>query len=296
MITVFTPTYNRCYIIDQLYQSLLRQTNMDFEWVVVDDGSTDDTAAYFQTILKNDNPFSIRYVRKENGGKHKAINVGLTYAAGELFFIVDSDDHLTDDAIQKLHDWRAGLDGSHKWAGISGARGYSTEKLIGKVHDKGAYVDCKNTERKKYQLIGDKAEAYFTAVLQKHPFPEFEGEKFLTEEVVWNAIAADGYYLRWFRDIIYICDYLEDGLTKDNTKNKKNPNGVLAWAKGQIKAFPHNLAERTAAVCVYYDTVCDTKSTKVIAEELSVSVAFVQIALTARKLIKTVRKCFVIRG
>ena len=93
-ITVFTPTYNRCYIIGALYESLKKQTFQDFEWIVVDDGSTDDTEAFFAEILKEEHFFDISYVKVENGGKHRAINQGLSMAKGELFFIVDSDDYV----------------------------------------------------------------------------------------------------------------------------------------------------------------------------------------------------------
>ena len=106
MITVFTPTFNRGHLIDTLYQSLLKQTNKDFEWIVIDDGSTDRTEAYFTEILAKHNPFEIIYRTQPNGGKHRAINAGVQIAKGELFFIVDSDDYLTEDAIEKLSEWR----------------------------------------------------------------------------------------------------------------------------------------------------------------------------------------------
>ena len=102
-ITVFTPTYNRAYIISNLYESLKTQTFTDFEWLVVDDGSNDNTEALFENWINEDNFFSIRYVKTPNGGKHRAINKGLELAEGELFFTMDSDDTLTNDALLKAH-------------------------------------------------------------------------------------------------------------------------------------------------------------------------------------------------
>ena len=90
MITVFTPTYNRGYIISNLYDSLKRQTVKTFEWIVIDDGSTDHTEKLFQNFLKEKNDFSITYKKVPNGGKHRAINKGVSLAKGDLFFIVDS--------------------------------------------------------------------------------------------------------------------------------------------------------------------------------------------------------------
>lgn len=286
MITVFTPTYNRAYIINNLYQSLLAQTNFDFEWLVIDDGSTDETEQYFNSILLKENPFDITYVKQENGGKHRAINTGVKLAKGEVFLIVDSDDFLTKDAIEKVTCWVSGLDSSKKWAGVAGARGYDEKTYIGKVYGKSKFVDAKNTEREKFNLMGDKAEAYFTKVLREFPFPEIDGEKFLSEEVVWNRIAKEGYYIRWYKDIIYICDYLDDGLTKNKSKNIENPQGLLLWAKGQFDAFPGDLRMKVITVSEYYDALRKVKSLKTIAKDLDVCSFFIlasYIAVSVRK-------------
>ena len=103
-ITVFTPTYNRGYIIENLYHSLQKQTFQDFEWIVIDDGSTDDTASQFEKYKLEENFFPIIYERVENGGKHRAINLGMKKARGDLFFIVDSDDYLTETALEKINE------------------------------------------------------------------------------------------------------------------------------------------------------------------------------------------------
>ena len=253
MVTVFTPTYNRAYIIDALYQSLLRQTDKYFEWLVVDDGSTDGTEAYFKDVLSRENPFSVRYIKQENGGKHRAINRAVPLAKGELFFIVDSDDYLTEDAIEKLNIWKQTLPENVEFCAISGARGYSKEEYVGSVYAKADYIDLKSTERKNCGIYGDKAEAWFTDVLRKYPFPEFPGEKFVTEATVWDAMARDGYQIRYFMDIIYICDYLEDGLTKNMDKIwKENPKGVGAWAKVELENYSSGFRKRAKIAYQYY--------------------------------------------
>lgn len=238
---------------------------------MVDDGSTDDTERYFARLLQQNNPFPVRYVKQENGGKHRAINRGVAAATGEIFFIVDSDDCLSADAIEKIQLWVKGLDGSRKFAGVAGLRCYNDEKTIGGAGaGAGGYVDAKNTERKKYNLLGDKAEAYFTDVLRKYPFPEFEGEKFLSEEAVWNKIAADGYYLRWYSEKIYYTEYLSDGLTKAGDKYAKNPQGTLFWARRQLEIF-RDKRTRMAAIKRYYFAVKGKKSVGEIAGDLGVS-------------------------
>jgi glycosyltransferase involved in cell wall biosynthesis len=99
MITIFTPTYNRAYSLRRLYDSLCKQTSNDFEWLVVDDGSTDDTENLINSFIA-DGKVDIRYFKQANGGKHRAINFGVREARGELFFIVDSDDQVTPDAVE----------------------------------------------------------------------------------------------------------------------------------------------------------------------------------------------------
>lgn len=213
-ITVFTPTYNRGYIIENLYRSLQRQSFKDFEWVVIDDGSTDDTEEKFKEFLKDDNFFSIVYRKTENGGKHRAINKGVALAKGQLFFIVDSDDYLTDDSLEKIVEIEKSIPEETKkdFAGVCGLKGFSETELVGKTFD-GETLDITTLERTQYGITGDKSEVFYTEILKKYPFPEFEGEKYVTPCVVWDKIAFDGYKLRFFNEINYICEYLPDGLT-----------------------------------------------------------------------------------
>lgn len=100
MLTIFTPTYNRAHLLPNLYQSLLNQKRVDFEWLIVDDGSTDGTEELVNQWIE-EAVLTIRYFRKENSGKHTAINKGVQLAKGELFLIVDSDDVLAENALKK---------------------------------------------------------------------------------------------------------------------------------------------------------------------------------------------------
>lgn len=217
MITVFTPTYNRAYILKNAFESLKKQTDNNFEWIIVDDGSTDNTESLVQSWKEEKLLFDIRYIKQENGGKHRAINRGVSMAKGDYIIILDSDDFLTDNAIEKINGWVKTINGLKDFAGVAGLRGWINKSGniggSGCLKDPG-YIDAKNTERRKYHLEGDKAEVYKAEVLRKFPFPEFEGENFLPENVVWDTIANAGYKIRWFNEIIYKCEYLEDGLTK----------------------------------------------------------------------------------
>ncbi len=228
-ITVFTPTYNRGYIIKSLYESLKRQAFRDFEWIVINDGSTDDTDDIFDNeILPDDHFFNITYVRTMNGGKHRAVNKGIALSKGELFFIVDSDDYLTDDSLEIIDKVERTISPQekHKFAGVCGLKAYNLKDITGTTYSGNGFLDITSLERSTYRIEGDKAEVFYTDILKKYPFPEFEGEKFLTECVVWDKIAFDGYKLRFFNDIVYICDYLPDGLTKNiDFYTAKSPQG-----------------------------------------------------------------------
>ncbi len=254
-ITVFTPTYNRGYMIETLYKSLQRQTFTDFEWLVIDDGSSDHTEELVEKWLKEENGFSIRYYKVKNGGKHRAINKATDLAKGKLFFIVDSDDHLTEDALEQIINWEKTLPHEQRFCGVAGNRGKSKDDFIGTTFD-GEYIDATSLERNKYNITGDKAEVFYTEVLKNYKFQEFDGESFITEATVWDRMAYDGFKIRWFNQTIYICDYLEDGLTKNIREIfAKNPLGTACYIKQQIKFYNYNLKGRFANYHLYYDFV-----------------------------------------
>lgn len=214
-ITIFTATYNRSYIIENLYNSLKRQTVKEFEWVVVDDGSTDETINLLRKWSRNDNCFPIRFVQTRNGGKHRAINIGTEMAKGELFFIVDSDDYLPDKAVETILKWYSDIENDTNFAGLGGLKSFPDLKLVGKTFN-GESKDATSLERAKLKITGDKAEIFKTKILKKYKFPEINNEKFITESIIWNRIANDGLKLRWFNEVVYICEYLDDGLTKNS--------------------------------------------------------------------------------
>lgn len=228
MITVFTPTYNRAHTLPKLYESLERQECKDLEWLIVDDGSTDNTEEIIAEF-KSSASFPMRYFKKENGGKHRAINYGVTLAQGDMFFIVDSDDWLTPDALSLIQKYSAQTENDAEIAGVCGLRKYPDGRING-LNEEFDVIDATTSEISKY-LTCDKAEVFKTDILRQYPFPEFEGEKFISEGVVWRRI-SEKFKLRYFFMPIYVCDYLEDGLTKNIVKmHRQSPLGSLLLYK-----------------------------------------------------------------
>lgn len=233
LIAILTPTYNRAYIIRTLYESLLKQSSYNFVWYVIDDGSTDKTEELIDSFSTD--KFKIIYKKKLNGGKHTAINFGMKYIKEELTFIVDSDDSLKSNAIETICiDWKKYK--CKELAGLSYYRVFSNDIVIGaKWPDNQISIDTFVNMRINKNTYGDKAEVWKTSLLKTHPFPEFEGERFLSEAIVWNKISEEKYKMVFLPKGIYICEYLEDGLTKQGRKTRlENFQGTMEHAKSHF--------------------------------------------------------------
>ena len=275
-ITVFTPTYNRAYILSNLYHSLQRQTYFDFEWLIVDDGSTDNTHDVVEQWQKEKNFFPIHYYKQENGGKCRAINHALDLAHGELFFTVDSDDYLTDDALEKIAKWEKELPKSNRYCGVAGNLGISPTKTSNTIFP-GEYYEGTLFDRYK-NVDGERAIVFYTEVHRKFKYPEFPGEKFMTEAVVYNRIAAAGYKIRFYNDIIWIYKYMEDGLTKSGSSVFiNNPRGFGLWLQERARFQNYSTLKRTK---MYYTFTCDLSSRykcKLIAESIGAPVPLIRL-------------------
>lgn len=233
-ITILTPTYNRASLLPRLFDSLLRQTNKDFEWIVVDDGSTDDTREVVANLKeKCGGAFPMGYVYKANGGKHMAINIGAERARGELLFIADSDDLLTDDALETVANSWHDISDDKSFAGIAGLDiAMDTRQVIGSGLPQ-EHIDCNAIDiRYRHHVTGDMKEVFRTEVLREFPFPEFAGERFCPEQLVWFRMARR-YRLRYINKPIYIADYQPDGITAGITRARmRNPSAsMLTYAE-----------------------------------------------------------------
>lgn len=232
MITIMTPTYNRAYVLPRLYDSLCQQTRQDFEWLVIDDGSTDGTAELiFDYRVKSD--FSISYFYRENGGKHRAINEGVVHATGDWIIIVDSDDLLTGDAVAKLYDVMNHI--GSEFVGMCFRKATLSGHMIGISGTVWSKSMVMQPIMAGHVLKGDLAYVFRTNVMRECPFPEFPGEKFVPELYIWNKIADIGKIVFYVDQVIYLCEYLPDGYTSNFKKNlRSNPCGFGLFYRDQV--------------------------------------------------------------
>lgn len=224
MITVFTPTYNRAYLLERLYLSLIKQTNHSFIWLVVDDGSTDNTKELVERFI-NENKIRIEYYYQNNKGKMQAHNVGVEKCRTELFLCVDSDDYLIDRAVDILiKQWE---ENDHtNIAGIIAKKGYDMEKELGKGYFPDQKVcNLQNMMNKTY--FGDTTMCFSSKVIKQYLFPVIKDEKFLSETYIYDQIDQKYNYIL-YPEIITICEYLTDGYSKNmDLISYRNPVGRM---------------------------------------------------------------------
>ena len=178
ILTIFTPTFNRAYTLHKCYESLLRQTCKNFIWLIIDDGSTDNTKELVNSWI-NENKINIRYYYQENKGMHGAHNTAYKLIDTEINTCIDSDDYMTDDAVEKINDfWEKNR--NDELAGFVALDAYENGEIIGTKFPENlkstTYFDIYN----KYKVKGDKKFIYRSELTKLYPYPIFEGEKYVS--------------------------------------------------------------------------------------------------------------------
>lgn len=247
-ITVFTPTYNRAGLLKNLYHSLLTQSNKNFTWLIVDDGSVDETRAVVEQIM-DEKLIGIQYIYQQNQGKHIAINTALKNISTDFFLILDSDDVLLPHCIETFQRLSKEIINNDEVALIS--------SFI--LRDEN-FVEAKEIEPiicwedEFYYLTNFKRENFFcfkTSVLKNYPFPQFPNEKFCPESLIFKRIARK-YKILFFPQIVAKGNYLEGGLTSKYWKLlKENPLSSTLWYKEQIK-YCKNREQRKKLILDYW--------------------------------------------
>lgn len=221
-ITVFTPTFNRCHTLERLYKSLLNQEYKNFEWLIVDDGSTDETEELV-TRFKKEQKIIITYFKQKNSGKHIAINKGLDLAKGKWFFIVDSDDFLPKNSLSVILEYINKIT-NETVVGVVGLMENFQGEIIGNgFNNKQTIISNLIERRNKHNIQGDLAKVIQTDAFREFKFPVIENEKFVAESLIWNRM-AEKYSFLYFNAVVYVADYQDDGLSSQSIVNRrKNP-------------------------------------------------------------------------
>ena len=251
-LTVFTPAFNRAYCIDQLYDSLLRQTNKDFIWLIVDDGSSDNTKELVKK-WQNEKKIDIQYIYQENQGMHGAHNTAYANIDTELNVCVDSDDFMTGNAVELILDKWNTIEDKTDVAGVVGLDINKKGNMIGsKIPDNIKYstlYDIYNVHKSK----GDKKLVLRTEIVKKYPqYPLFENESFVPLGTLYLMIDQD-YKLACLNAALCVVEYMDDGSTLNIYKQyRKHPRGFryarkiyLTYVKGlniQVKNVLHYIS------------------------------------------------------
>lgn len=229
-LTVFTPTYNRAYTLPKLYKSLCEQTSKDFIWLIVDDGSTDNTKSLIKGWIINNPNICIQYYYQKNSGKMQAHNLGVQKTETELFVCVDSDDYLDPDSVEVIISyWDKIKSKNNNLCGIIGPR-----RMINADFESINTIPSDITfstlsKLYKHGFRGETAIIFITKIIKQYKFPQIAGEKFITENYIYNQI-DEKYLFGILKHYTINCEYLNDGYTKNAVKIKlNNPKGYSLY-------------------------------------------------------------------
>ncbi len=235
LLTVFTPAYNRAHTIGRTYESLCRQTSQNFCWLVIDDGSSDNTRELVQAWIQ-ENRIPITYIYQENQGMHGAHNTAYDNIHTELNTCIDSDDYMPDNAVELIENfWKE--HGSNQYAGILGLDYTCDGKIIGK----GFVEQMQSTTLTGYYLqggLGDKKAVYRTNIIKKTtPYPIFPGEKYVGLGCRYFEIDQQ-YELLTLNEALVIVEYQEDGSSMNMYRQYwNNPNGFIYMRTLDMKYY-----------------------------------------------------------
>lgn len=240
MITVLTPTYNRAHTLPKLFESLCHQDNYSFEWLIIDDGSGDETNTLISKYLQ-ESPFKIRYIKKTNGGKHSALNIGFKEAKYDWILIVDSDDWLKSNTISFLSNQVPSLGDTYH--SISILRVYNNNQVIGNKFPSGlkTYLDRINNE-----VVGDKADLIKKKALRNFSFPIYENEIFMAESPLFIRLGETG-KTKFLNFEGYVCEYLPDGLSDRSVVNRHACVNSTLYVYKNIYQSPLNFKQKSRA-------------------------------------------------
>lgn len=237
-LTVFTTTYNRAYSLPLGYEALKRQTSKDFKWLIVDDGSTDNTKELVMQWI-DEGVIPIEYYYKENGGMHSGYNEAFKHIDTELNVPIDSDDYMTDNAVELIvGNWNK-FKNDDKYAGLVGLDIYKDGKVVGTKFPEGLKAVRSHEMQAVHHVYCDKKYVFRTELLKKYlPYPEYEGEKFVPLNYPYHLVCQD-YELLCFNEPWCVVEYQPDGSTLNMFRQyRRNPQGFAYERNIKMRIYP----------------------------------------------------------
>ena len=263
-LTVFTTTYNRAYTLPKGYEALKRQTSKDFKWLIVDDGSTDNTRELVQQWI-DEGVVPIEYYYKPNGGMHTGHTEAYKHIDTELNVCIDSDDWMADNGVELIiNRWRKY--GSERYAGMIGLDVCADGRVIGTQFPEGLH-ECKSYDlKRKYGVVCDKKYVYRTDVIKQYmPYPTFEGEKFTPLNYVYQQIDLK-YDMLCSNEVYCVVEYMNDGSTLNMFQQyRRNPKGFAHERNVLMSIFP-DIRDRFRYAIHYVSSAIFSMNKRFIAE------------------------------
>lgn len=241
--TVFFPTYNRAFLLPRLLDSIAAQTFSDFELLIVDDGSTDDTQQILSDFAKRAS-FPVRIHRQANQGLTSTINVALDKAEGFLFVKLDDDSTLAPNALERFHYWW------HKAPELFAQEIVCVEGLLADIHT-GKII---GTRYPRSPMLSDHIEVYYrlcrrgdpirairTDIPAKYRYPRFEGEDFVPEAYLWNRVGFEGHKAMYINEVLSFTEYRADGMSRNTAKYRaRNVRGYELYYRDFLQTAIHD--------------------------------------------------------
>lgn len=236
ILTVFTPTFNRAYILHKCYESLKRQTNKEFIWLIIDDGSSDNTEELVNSWI-DQNDIYIRYFKQENQGMHGAHNTAYSLIDTELNVCIDSDDYMPDDAVEKIISfWKE--HGSNKYGGIVGLDSNSDGEIIGTELPTAVKTSTLFNLYHKYRVKGDKKLVYRTELTRQFPYPMFPNEKLVPLSYKYFMLDQKCEMLL-LNNPLCIVEYLPDGSSMNIIRQYRNSANGFRFYRMEMMKLPN---------------------------------------------------------
>lgn len=256
VLTIFTPSYNRAHLLHKCYESLKKQTNYDFIWLIIDDGSTDNTEELVKSWKTQSNPFEIQYYKKENGGLHTGYNEAIRLADTELMMCIDSDDYATDDCVEKVIGfWRE--NGSDEYAGILGLDIFEDGQVIGDFLPQQKSVSQIKLLTGEYGIQnGDRKPVVRTELYKSvAPMPSYENEKNFNPHYMHLEINKTHDFLV-LNEPLCVVEYQEGGMTNSIFRQYMNSPLSFAQTRRLYMTLPEVPKSFMFKQCIHYVSSC----------------------------------------